>query len=105
MYVGETKKKISTSLNEHQKDIFHGRWDKTGASEHAKDCREGFRWNEATTLAVENHWHARKIREALFIRSKQREGQVITNRDNGNLKTKQLGPVLAKLVKKRRPDR
>ena len=89
MYVGETKKKISTRLNEHQKDIFHGIWDKNGASEHTTDCREGFRWNEVTTLAVENNWHARKIREALFIRSKEREGQVIANRDNGNLKTKQ----------------
>ena len=100
-YVGETKKKVSTRIKEHQKDVFHGRWEKTGASEHAKNCQEGFKWDEARTLAVEDQWHARKIREALFIRSRQREGQIITNRDTGQLKTRQWDPILGKLAKKR----
>ena len=100
MYVGETKKKVSTRIKEHQKDVFHGRWEKTGASEHAKNCQEAFKWDEARTLAVEDQWQARKIREALFIRSRQREGQIITNRDTGQLKTRQWDPILGKLAKK-----
>jgi len=100
MYVGETKKKVSTRIKEHQKDVFHGRWEKTGASEHAKNCQEEFKWYEACTLAVEDQWQARKIREALFILSRQREGQIITNRDTGQLKTKQWDPILGKLAKK-----
>ena len=95
------QKKVFTRIKEHQKDIFHGRWEKTGASEHAKNCQEEFKWDEARTLAVEDQWHARKIREALFIRSRQREGQIITNRDTGQLKTRQWDPILGKLAKKR----
>ena len=94
MYVGKTKKKISTRLQEQERDIFHGIWEKTGASEHAKECQNGFRWEEARTFAVEDRWQDRKIREALYIRSKQREGQIVANRDSGNLKTKQWDPIL-----------
>ena len=107
-YVGETKKKVSTRIKEHQKDVFHGRWEKTGASEHAKNCQEGFKWDEARTLAVEDQWHARKIREAeRSIREAERsieaerEGHIITNRDTGQLKTRQWDPILGKLAKKR----
>ena len=100
IYIGETKKKVSTRIKEQQRDIFHGRWEKTGASEHAKECTIGFKWDEACTLAVEDRWQARKIREALFIRSRQREGHTITNRDNGNLQTRQWDPVLGKIAKK-----
>ena len=82
MYVGETKKKISTRLQEHERNIFHGRWENTGAGEHAKECQDGFRWEEARTLAVEDGCQARKICEPLYIRSKQREGQIIANRDS-----------------------
>jgi len=97
-YIGETKKKISTRVNEHQKDIFHGRWENTGASEHARDCTEEYRWEESKTIAVESKWHPRKIREALVIRMTQREGSIISNRDNGNLKTKQWDALLGKLA-------
>ena len=54
MYVGETKKKVSTRIKEHQKDVFHGRWEKTGAIEHVKNCQEEFKWDEARTLALED---------------------------------------------------
>ena len=98
-YIGETKKKISTRVSEHQKDIFLGRWEKTGASEHARDCTADFKWEEAKTLAMETRWHPRKIKEALAIRKKQREGIIITNRDNGTLRTKQWDALLGKLAK------
>ena len=41
-----------------------------------------------------------RLREALFFRSRQREGHTITNRDNGNLQTRQWDPILGKLAKK-----
>ena len=53
IYIGETKKKVSTRIKEQQREIFHGRWGKTGASEHAKEFTIGFKWDEACTLAVE----------------------------------------------------
>ena len=100
-YVGETKKKISTRLTEHERDIFHGRWNKTGASEHAEHCQQGFEWDSSETLTVEPNWRARKIREALFIRQKLRKNIDLVNRDTGNLNTRQWDPILGLLAKKR----
>ena len=38
VYFGETKKKILTKTMEHQRDIFYGKWDNSGATEHTLTC-------------------------------------------------------------------
>ena len=38
-YVGVTKKKVSTRVVEHERDVFHARWDKTGLAEHSKKSK------------------------------------------------------------------
>ena len=83
--MGETKKKISTRLGEHEKDIFKGNWKSSGAVEHAKSCDAGIKWDSAETVAVEPEYHRWKIRESLEIH-KQKTGPAHStgmNRDNG----------------------
>lgn len=99
-YIGETKKKVSTRINQHERDVFHGRWENSGASQHASTCENDFRWEGAKTIAVESEWGRRKVREALEIRREIRaEGATIVNRDNGNLPTTQWDPLIGKLVR------
>ena len=97
-YIGETKKRIMTRINEHQKDIFHGRWKNTGASEHAATCEQTFKWDQATTLAVEEDFRRRKVREAIEIRRHQRSEMTILNRDLGGMKSSQWDVLLGKLT-------
>ena len=71
-YVGKTKKQVSTRIIEHEQDVFHGRWKKSGLKEHAKVCTESFDFENVQTLAIERNFRLRKIREALeFVCIKQ----------------------------------
>ena len=64
-YVGETKKKIMTRIGEHERDVLHGRLEKTGLAEHSRICPQSFDFDNAQTLAVESRYRYRKmIREA-----------------------------------------
>ena len=87
MYVGETKKKISTRIREHERDVFHGRWDKSGLSEHARSCSSDFKFDQSETIAIESNYKRRKIREALEIRRQETAPRLAneTNRDRGNI--------------------
>ena len=67
-YFGKTKKKILTSTIEHQKDSFKGKWDNSGATEHILTCHGQFNWIHPKTIARENDYRKRKIREALEIK-------------------------------------
>ena len=67
-YIGETKKKVSSRLEEHRRDIDNSKWTNSGCTEHARDCDGVFNWGENVTIAVESNDHRRKIREALEIR-------------------------------------
>ena len=67
-YFGETKKKILTRTTEHQEDSFKGKWDNSGATEHSLTCHEQFNWIHSKTIAIENDYRRRKIREALEIK-------------------------------------
>ena len=94
-YIGETKRKVSLRMSKHEKDIFKGRWEKSGASEHAKVCSQSFQWNEANTITVESNYFRRKIREALEIRKQRRTTDVKSlNRDQGNILTNSAWDVL-----------
>ena len=68
VYIGETKKRISTRTKEHEKNAEKGRWNSSGAVEHCRDCHGQFNWQEAKTLAVENNYYRRQVRESLEIR-------------------------------------
>jgi len=85
-YIGESKKRISTRLQEHEKDIFHGRWKNSGIAEHASKCADKrFIFEEAKTIAHESNWQRRKVREALEIRRSNRDGVITANRDEGTI--------------------
>ena len=86
-YIGETKKKVRTRLEEHQRDIRNEKWTSTGCSEHASHCTGTFDWNGNATIAVQSNYRLRKIREALEIRRhKTGPDQVMgLNRDSGNI--------------------
>ena len=94
-YIGETKRKISVRIAEHEKDVFNGRWEKSGASEHAKTCASSFKWGEAETMVVESNYMRRKVREALEIRKMRRTTDAASlNRDQGNILTNSSWDVL-----------
>ena len=82
-YIGETKKRISTRVNEHQRDVFNGNWAATGLSEHSRDCHGQFNWSNDIAIAVESQYRRRKIREVLEIR---RQAPTL-NRDQGTIVT------------------
>ena len=96
-YIGETKKKVSTRIGQHEKDIFKGRWKMSGATEHAETCAQGFKFEEATTVKVEPFYFDRKIREAVEIRAGRRSNVTMLNRDSGSfMKTNQWDVLLAR---------
>ena len=96
-YIGETKKKVSTRIGQHEKDIFKGRWKMSGATEHAETCAQGFKFEEATTVKVEPFYFDRKIREAVEIRAGRRSNVKMLNRDSGSyMKTNQWDVLLAR---------
>ena len=82
-YIGETKKKVSTRLMEHQRDSYLGKWSSSGASEHARSCHGQINWSGNVTIAQESRYVQRKVREALEIR----RNQPAMNRDQGNIAT------------------
>ena len=67
-FFGETKKKILTRTIEHQQDSFKGKWGNSGATEHTLTCHEQFNWIHPKTIARENDYRKRKIREATEIK-------------------------------------
>ena len=98
IYIGETKKKVSSRVNQHEKDIFHGRWAMSGAAEHAEKCSQRFKFEEATTVSVEETFHSRKVREAVEIRMRRRKDAKVVNRDSGSyLKTSQWDVLLSRV--------
>ena len=85
-YIGESKKKISSRLEEHQKDIEKRKWS-SGCSEHRRDCSGTFEWTSDVTIAIQNDDRLRKVREALEIkRLKTGPDQPLgLNRDTGTI--------------------
>ena len=84
VYIGETKKRVTTRIAQHERDIFNGRWQMSGASEHAKTCDQGFKYEEAETLNVERFYLHSKIREAVEIRRERGSVGAVPNRDSGS---------------------
>ena len=99
-YIGETKKRISSRIEEHKKDIFNGKWNASGAALHSKSCTGSFDLESATTIAVEENYKRRKVREALEIRKAGRTGSSLVNRDEGTVCTTSEWNVLLSKMKK-----
>ena len=59
--------KIATRIKQHQKTIADEKWEASGISMHAKDCQQGYLWEDVSTMKVENRKFERKVREALEI--------------------------------------
>ena len=60
-YVGKTSLKVSTRMEQHRKTIQDEKWDSTIISNHLKACKEGFEWENAKTLTVEQKKFQRKV--------------------------------------------
>ena len=91
---------VATRVIEHERDVFHGRWEKSGLTEHAKNCNEVFDFESVKTLATEGNYRKRKIREALEIRRNETGPRqaLATNKDRGNvLKTETWNFPLPKI--------
>ena len=98
-YIGETKKKITTRVKEHEKYVFKGQWKQSAAADHASTCSEEFQWDTAETICTISNWKHRKVREALEIRRHQRSNMNIVNKDQGTLlKSDQWNPLLGTMA-------
>ena len=67
-YVGETGRPKCKRLKEHIADLKYGRVDTSPLAQHWLKCRKNFDPSSATTLATENNWYRRIVREAIEIR-------------------------------------
>ena len=73
-----------TTTIEHQQDSFKGKWDKSGATKHILTCHGHFNWIHRKTIARENDYRKRKIREALEIKKAKYNKKIkVPNRDEG----------------------
>ena len=88
-YVGETKLKVSTRIQQHEKTIRDEKWDSSGVSFHAKTCKEGFDWDNVSTLKIEDRRFDRKVREALEIQFRETSprNELGLNQDDGQYVT------------------
>ena len=84
-YIGETKRTLAERFKEHKNK------DKpTAVGEHCQDTGHSFSQENAKILTREPNWTARKVKEAIYIKSK---GPPI-NRDQGY----QLAPIYNQLL-------
>jgi len=98
VYIGETKKKVSNRVKEHEKYVFKGNYKMSAVAEHSSTCNQQFEWSEVETICTQSNWRRRKVREALEIRRHHRSEMKIINRDQGILvKTDIWNPLLSKM--------
>ena len=101
-YRGETKKRISTRIEEHKKNVEKEEWKKSAVALHSKHCPGMINFEEAKTVAIVREKFNRKVRENLEIQKFDcftEEGGM--NPDRGQyVKTKFWLPLL-KYTKKR----
>jgi hypothetical protein len=79
-YIGETGRSLEVRLKEHKRAVKCG--DTTnGISVHANTTGHSIQWGNAEVLDREQHWHGRKLREAMFVRKEQKS----MNLDRGDI--------------------
>ena len=68
-YIGETKLKVSTRVDQHQNKLNKQIWDYSGVTKHGQKCKYDF--SKAATLKIEPNRFNRKVRESLEIQLTQ----------------------------------
>ena len=100
-YVGKTKLKTRTRIDQHEEYVAKEQWERSGAAQHARTCPSGPLFDEATTITTEHRNFERSVREALEIqrhRSAPRYGGI--NQDDGQyLKTTFWMPFMDLITK------
>ena len=66
-YIGKTKLRTNTRINQHKEYVNKEHWERSGAAQHARTCPTGPSFEEATTLKTEHRHFERSVREALEI--------------------------------------
>ena len=100
-YRGETKKRISTRLGEHETYIAKEEWKKSGVALHSRLCSGNIEFEKAKTVAVISNKFERKIRETLEIQKHdcfKDDGGM--NPDKGKYVTTKFWYPLLKYLKK-----
>ena len=105
-YTGETKLKICTRGQQHEKNVRQNLKDDSGIVLHSRKCDKGIDWENMKTLKIENNRFDRKVREALEIQyheSGPKKGGM--NLDDGQyVKTKFWTPFFRFLRKSQRRE-
>ena len=78
-YIGETSRSINQRIQEHIADLIHCRSRSSAVAEHADKTNHHICIEDAEVIANIDHFHHRKLREALEIEKRP----VNLNRDNG----------------------
>ena len=78
-YIGETGRSISQRIHEHAADLKHNRSRSSALAEHAEKTKHHIFIEYAKVIARIDHFHHRKLREALEIEKRP----VNLNRDDG----------------------
>ena len=78
-YIGETKRKFSTHLKEHQKAVEHKHSQKSALAEHCLRSGHTVSWEASKILRTNANWHNRRILEAWEINTCRNP----LNRDDG----------------------
>ena len=85
---------------QHQQTVYSGKWEKSGVSEHSKECHGYFDWMKVKTLKIEPNDFKRKVREAIEIQYHQtgpRDNGI--NQDDGQYVTTTFWKPLLKYVR------
>ena len=80
-YIGETNRSTNQRIHEHVIDLKHSRSHSSALAEHAKKTKHHNCIEDAQVIARIDHFHHRKLREALEIEKKS----VSLNRDDDDL--------------------
>jgi hypothetical protein len=100
-YRGESKKKVSTRLEEHKKNVEKDEYEKSGVALHSKNCPGEIKFEDAETVTVIHNKFDRKVRETLEIQKHSchvSEGGM--NPDKGQYVTTTFWLPLMKYLKK-----
>ena len=68
-YIGETKRSISTRINEHKKHLDKCEWDKSAVAFHHKETRHKINWEETKIVTQSSNKYVLRFKEALAINS------------------------------------
>lgn len=67
-YVGQTGRKLSIRIKEHNKHINRNTTNKSVITEHRINLNHNFKWEDITILDTENHYNKRLISEMIHIK-------------------------------------